>query len=167
MHYNYHRSNEWIFVVRHCENGSCMIQVVDINQSYSPVAYFDYLRINITNTDIHRLTASIWDVSNYLQNNHFPINEIVCVSLPPYNMDWFEKYYPNFLLNWYDVPFFIQYMNGIKGLKYLEENVIWILDTVVTINKYNKITIYHAIYIKVFYDETVSYLTVVDGPFKL
>ena len=58
-------------------------------------------------------------------------------------------------------------MNGIKGLKYLEENVIWILDTVVTINKYNKITIYHAIYIKVFYDETVSYLTVVDGPFKL
>ena len=76
-----------------------MIQVVDINQSYSPVSHAEYLIINITITDIHRLTAMIWDVSNDFQNNHFPINEIVCVSLPPYNMDWFEQYYPNFLLN--------------------------------------------------------------------
>ena len=67
-----------------------MIQVVDINQSYSPVSLAEYLRNNINITDIHRLTASIWDVSNDLQNKHFPLNEIVCVSLPPYKMDWFE-----------------------------------------------------------------------------
>ena len=35
-----------------------------------------------------------------------------------------------------------------------------LLDAVVTILKYNKRTINHAIYIKFFYDWTVSYLTV-------
>ena len=67
-----------------------MIKDVDIIQSYSPVSHAGYLRINITITYIHRLTASIWDVSNDLHNKHFSMNEIVCVSLPPYNMDWFE-----------------------------------------------------------------------------
>ena len=69
-----------------------MIQVVDINQYYIPVAHDDHLRINITITDIHRLTARIWDVSNNLHNKHFPVNEIVCVSIPPYNMEYFEQY---------------------------------------------------------------------------
>ena len=64
-----------------------MIQVVDINQSYITVAHTEYLRINITIKDIHILTAIIWYVSNDIQNTHFPINEIVCVSQPPYNMD--------------------------------------------------------------------------------
>ena len=64
-----------------------MIQVVDINQYYSPVAHYDYLIINMTITDIHRLTARIWDVSNDFQNKYFPIIEIVCFNLPPYNMD--------------------------------------------------------------------------------
>ena len=85
-----------------------MIQVVDINQPYSTFYHADYLRININITDMHRLTASIWDVSNDFQNKYFPINEIVYVSIPPYNMDYFEQYYPNFLLNWYVVPLFIQ-----------------------------------------------------------
>ena len=51
-------------------------------------------------------------------------------------------------------------MNGIEGINHPEEILIWILDTVVTISKYKKITIYHAIYIKVFYGGTVSCLTV-------
>ena len=76
-----------------------MVQVVDINQSYIPVTHAEYLRINITIKDIHILTAIIWYVSNDFQNKNFPINKIVCVSLPPYNMDWFEQYYPKFLLN--------------------------------------------------------------------
>ena len=51
-------------------------------------------------------------------------------------------------------------MNGIKGKKSagLQWNIL--LDAVVTIIEYNKITIYHAIYIKVFYDVTVLYLIV-------
>ena len=76
-----------------------MIQAVDINQSYSPVAHSDYLRINITITDIHIQTSRIWDVRNDFQNKHFHINKIVCVSLPPYDMDWSEHYLPDFLLN--------------------------------------------------------------------
>ena len=35
-----------------------------------------------------------------------------------------------------------------------------LIDAVVTIFKYKKITIYHDIYIKIFYDATVSYLKV-------
>ena len=83
----------------HYENGSYTIQVVDINHPYSTVTHYDYLRINITIMDIHILTARIWDVRNDFQNKHFHINKIVCVSLPPYNMEWFEQYLPNFLLN--------------------------------------------------------------------
>ena len=41
-----------------------------------------------------------------------------------------------------------------------ERKLNWILDSVGIITKYKKITIYHAIYIKIFYDGNVSYLTV-------
>ena len=51
-------------------------------------------------------------------------------------------------------------MNGIQGTKpsVIQWNIL--LDTVVSILRYNNITIDHAIYIKVFIDGTVSYLTV-------
>ena len=55
------------------KNRSYLIQVVDIDQSYSSVAHGDYLRIKIIITNTHRLIYRIWDVSNDLQNNHFPI----------------------------------------------------------------------------------------------
>ena len=51
-------------------------------------------------------------------------------------------------------------MNGIQVTKPAEQQYIWILDAVVTIMKYKKITIYNDIYIKVLYGGTVSYLTV-------
>ena len=62
---------------------------------------------------MHRLTARILDVSNAFQNTNVPIHEIVCVSPPPYYLDWFEIYYPNVLLNQDDGTFFLQCMNGI------------------------------------------------------
>ena len=92
-------SNAQRIVVRHCKNGIHKIQVVDINHSYIPLAYADHLRINITIIYIHRLTDRFWDVSNDFQNKHFLINEIVCVSLPQYNMEWIEQYYPNFIIS--------------------------------------------------------------------
>ena len=92
----YVNSAQGIAVQRILPNCSYNIQVVDINHFYSPVANDEYLRINITITNIYRLTARIWDVSNDFQNKHFCINEKVCFSLPPYNMDWFEQYYPIF-----------------------------------------------------------------------
>ena len=51
-------------------------------------------------------------------------------------------------------------MNWIQGGKTAGRQWNILLDSVVTINKYNKSTIYHAIYIEFFTNGTVSYLTV-------
>ena len=52
-------------------------------------------------------------------------------------------------------------MNGIKGGgETARRKCNQLLDAVVKILKYNKSTFYHDIYIKVFFDETVLYLTV-------
>ena len=56
--------------------------------------------------------------------------------------------------------FCLQCMNGIQGTKTAGRQWNRLLDTVVTVIKYKKITIDHAIYIKVFTDVTVSYCTV-------
>ena len=97
---------DWKFVARHCANGSSHIKGIDIDQSNIPVAHAESFNINISILYIHRLTANILDVSNAFQNTNFPINEIVCVSRPPYYLDWFERSYPNVPLNRYDGPFF-------------------------------------------------------------
>ena len=76
-----------------------MIQVVDMNQSYIPVAHADYLIININIKDIYRLTASIWGVSNNLHNKPPLINEIFSVITASYYLELFKIYYPNVLLN--------------------------------------------------------------------
>ena len=58
-------------------------------------------------------------------------------------------------------------MNVIQGTKPAGRQWNILLDEVVTILKYNKNTIYHAIYIKVLSDVTVSYLTLsTDGVFN-
>ena len=56
-------------------------------------------------------------------------------------------------------------MNRIQGKDPAGRQWNRILDTVVTIIKYNKSTIDHAIYIKVFDDSTVSYLTISTDDF--
>ena len=109
---------------------------------------------------MHRLTAIISDLSNAFQNKNISINERVCVSPPPYYLDWFKISYPNFPLNRYDGPFFLQRMNGIHGTKPARRKWNRLLDAVVTILKYKKIRIYHTIYIRFLSDETVSYITV-------
>ena len=112
------------------------------------------------------LTVSTDDVlsttnnDNAFQNKNVPIHEIFCVSPPPYYLDWFERSYPNVPLNRYDDPFFLQCMNVIQGTKPAGRQWNRLLDSVVTILKYTNITIDHDIYIKVFADGTVSYLTV-------
>ena len=40
-----------------------------------------------------RLTARVLDVSNAFQNTNVPIHERVCVSPPPYYLDWFKRSY--------------------------------------------------------------------------
>ena len=71
------------FVALQCENGSSHIKGVDFDQSYSPVAHADLFRINISITDMHRLTVSILDVSNEFHNSNVPIHKIVCVYPQP------------------------------------------------------------------------------------
>ena len=123
------------------------------------MAHADSFKINIAIVSMHRLTTRILDVSNVFQNKNVPIYERVCVIPPPYYLDWFEMSYPNFPLNLDDGPFCIQCMNGIQGTNPSVRQWNRLLDVVVTIIKYKKITIDHAIYIKVFSDGTVSYLT--------
>ena len=123
------------------------------------MAYYDSFIINIAIASMHRLTARILDVSNAFQNTNVPIHERVCVSPPPYYLDWFERSYPNVPLNRDDGPFCLQCMNGIQGTKPAGRQWNRLLDTVVTILEYKKSTIDHAIYIKVFDYGTVSYLT--------
>ena len=55
---------------------------------------------------------------------------------------------------------FIQWMNGIQGTKSSGRQWDRILDTLVKNIEYKKITIDNYLYIKVFTDGTVSYLTV-------
>ena len=109
---------------------------------------------------MHIITASILDISNAFQNTKFPINEIFCVSPPPYYLDWFEISYPNVHLNRDDGPFFLQCKNETKGKNPAGQQWNRILDAVVKIIKDKKITIDHDIYIKVFSYGTWSYITV-------
>ena len=140
------------FFVVHCSNGSSQIQCIYFDKSYIPVAHPDSFIINISVSDIHILTTSMLDISSSFQNTNVAINEIVCVVPPLYYMDWFQKSYPNSPLNRYYGPFCPQFMNGIKGTKPAGIQWNYLLGEMVTILKYNNITIDHAIYIKVFSD---------------
>ena len=109
---------------------------------------------------MNRLTARILDVSNAFKNTNAPIHERVCVSPPPYYLEWFEIFYPNVPQNQDDVPFCLQCMNRIQGTKPAGRQRNRLLDAVVAILKYKKRTIDYTIYIKFFTDGTVSYLIV-------
>ena len=124
------------------------------------MAHADSFRINIDIAYMHRLTARILDVSNAFQNKNVHIHEIVCVSPPPYYLDWFEKSYPNVPLNRDNVPFCLQCMYGIQEQNHLEDNRI---DSLMQWSKLLSIRgeqFHHAIYINFFSDVTVSYLIV-------
>ena len=109
------------------------------------MAHADSFRINIAIASMHRLTNRILDVSNAFQNTNVPIHEIVCVIPPPYYLDWFEILYPNVSLNRDDGPFFLQCVNAIQGTKPDVRQWKILLYAVVTIIKYKKSTIDHAI----------------------
>ena len=89
----------WKFVARNCANGSSYIYSVYFDQSYSPVAHADSLRINISIESMHRLASKVLDVSNAFHNTNVPIHERLCFSPPIYYLDWFERSYPNVPLN--------------------------------------------------------------------
>ena len=59
------------------------------------------------------MNSIILDVSNAFQSKNVPIIEMVCVSLPPSYLYWFENSYPNVHLNQDVGPFCLQIMNVI------------------------------------------------------
>ena len=83
----------------------CMVSVVTSTIVTRVLVTKDAFRINIAISYMHRLTARILDVSNSFQNTNVTINERVCVSPPPYYLNWFERSYPNVPLNRDDGPF--------------------------------------------------------------
>ena len=96
------------------------------------------------------LTDRILDVINDLQNTNATIHEHVCVSPPPYYMDWLKKSYPIIPINIYDDLFCLQCMNGIQGKKpYI---IQWnrFIDALVTMTKHKKRKPDQAIYINIF-----------------
>ena len=118
----------------------------------------ELFRINIAIAAMHRLTYRILDVSDEFKNTNVPIHERVCVSPPPYYIDWFDRYYPNVSLNQYEGTFFLQCMNGIQGTKPYGRQWNILLDAVVIILRYKNIKIDHPIYIRVFYDRNFPIL---------
>ena len=101
-------SDVWKFVARHYANGSSQIQGIGFDRSYSPVTHTESFRINMANVAMHRLPARMLDVNNAFQNTNVSINEIVCISPLTYCLDWFEKYYPNVIINQDEDKFCLQ-----------------------------------------------------------
>ena len=81
------------------------------------MSHAELLTINIDIAAMNRLAARVLDASNVFQNKNFPIHKRVCVSTPPYYLEWFEISYPNFPLNRDNGPLLLQCMNGIQGTK--------------------------------------------------
>ena len=73
---------------------------------------------------MHILADIILDVNNAFQNKSFPIHEIFYVSPTPYHLDWFERYYPNFTLNQYDVSFVFYVLLEFKEKNHTYDNGI-------------------------------------------
>ena len=95
-----------------------------IHQFYGSLYHVESFIINIDLSYIHRLSASILDVSNASQNTNIPTHERICVSPPPYYLKWFEKYYPNVPLSQYKIHFVsnlwmnfkVQYQQDVIGI---------------------------------------------------
>ena len=77
------------FFSRNFSNGSSQIKGIDFDQYVIPVAHAALFSINISISAMHRLTANILDINNYLQNENVLDHERVFVSQPPYYMEWF------------------------------------------------------------------------------
>ena len=96
----------------------------------------------------------------HFREKNIPTHEIVCVIPPPCYLNWFERYYPIVPLNQYYVPFCLQCISEIQGTKPAARQCNRLLYTVVTNINYKKSTIDHDIYIELFTDGILSYLTV-------
>jgi hypothetical protein len=91
--------HQYDLYARTCADGSTQKEFVDFQDSYSPVASIDSIRILLNIAASSRLIVSILDISNAFQNSYiFDASERVYLSLPPLYLDWFQKQWPDFKL---------------------------------------------------------------------
>jgi len=92
--------NQYDLYARTCADGSTQRENIDFQDSYSPVASIDSLRLLLNLAATENLLISILDISNAFQNSIiFDATERVYLSLPPLYLEWFRQHWPD-----YDLP---------------------------------------------------------------
>ena len=109
---------------------------------------------------IHRLITRVLYVRNDFQNKNVPVKEIFFITPYPYYLDLSDKSYPNFPLNRDNGSLCLKRINRMQVTKSTGQQLNRLLYDVVKILAYNKVTINHDIYVKLFFIGVVSYLTV-------
>ena len=81
----------WKYFAHHFANGNLHVKGIDFDWSYIPISHADSFSINVAISEIHRLITRVLDVINDFQNKIYPVKERVCITLPLYYLDWFDK----------------------------------------------------------------------------
>ena len=102
---------------RHCASGTKQIKGLHFKESYTLIAVGDSIRICLAFSAEHGLTLYIIDIHNAFQNTLFNINECVYMHLPPYYLQWFKMYYPNYKLPSTKTFYILQSIHAIQGTK--------------------------------------------------
>ena len=102
---------------RHCANGSVQIKGLDYKESYAPIGGIDSIRIVIALGADLCLLIFIIDVGNAFQNTLVHRNERIFLHLPPYYIEWFKQYYPNYRLPSTTTYYVLQSIHAIQGTK--------------------------------------------------
>jgi hypothetical protein len=84
---------------RTCADGSKQCQFIDFQDSYSPVASIDSIRLLLAIAASKRYTIHVLDISNAFQNSViFDPSECTYITLPPFYLTWFKSKWPDYQL---------------------------------------------------------------------
>ena len=111
--------HQYDLYARTCVDGSTQREHIDFQDSYSPVASIDGIRMLLNLAASEQLLLSIMDISNAFQNSIiFDASERVYLSLPPLYLDWFRHQWPDYNLPSLNIKeLVIQCLKCIQGTK--------------------------------------------------
>jgi hypothetical protein len=111
--------HQYDLYARTCVDGSTQREHIDFQDSYSPVASIDGIRMLLNLAASEQLLLSIMDISNAFQNSIiFDASEHVYLSLPPLYLDWFRHQWPDYNLPSLNIKeLVIQCLKCIQGTK--------------------------------------------------
>ena len=101
------------------------IQGIDFDHTYIPMAHDESFRINIAITSMYRLTGTILDVSNALQNTNFPFTKESVSFHHPIIWTGLKNLTPILLSIDMKVHFVFDAWIEDKKQKHPDEDVIW------------------------------------------